>query len=158
MNRSFSYYTSFFVLVFILFTFLTGCDYEVERNLSYFYELEKRMEDDSWKTSLSYTDSLSDDAIHHLDEGKDQLLLGKAYYYKGRIKSALKEDKLATDCYHRALDCLQDTGEIVIKAKVYDHLGAIYLKEGLPEKALDMFRKAYSLHLQTMDDKAIATP
>lgn len=148
--------TQLFVFLFISFVFFSGCNNKANRDLSYFYSLEEKMQSADWKLALPEVDTLSYQAIRHLDEKQDKALLGCAWWYRGQIKTLQEKEDEGKECFYAAIDFLDDTVDYAIKAKVYDHLGAIYLKDKNSERALDLFRKGYLLHLKTSDEKAIA--
>jgi tetratricopeptide (TPR) repeat protein len=102
--------------------------------------------------SLLAADSLLDVALGYLREEKDTKRTAEALLYKGRVWDEKRAYERAVGAYLEAANLLlPGEDDRPTLSKIYDDLGQVYLKQNLPAKALEMFRKGYDLDHEMAD-------
>lgn len=96
-----------------------------------------------YKNYLPFTsDSLLTIAITYYQAADDKASLGKAYYYQGCFYNEQKNYLRAAECYKHAETLLQQTGDNLMLALLYNAMGHLNRKNDLKEDALQHFKQA----------------
>ena len=107
---------------------------------AHYYLLLTEALDKCYQTPRS--DSLISAAIHYYKGKHDPNRLAKTWYYKGRILQDQNMPLQAQDAYLEASNVVGVT-DYSLLARLYNHLGSLYLYQDVYEKAIDFLRKAY---------------
>ena len=107
---------------------------------AHYYLLLTEALDKCYQTPRS--DSLISAAIHYYKGKHDPNRLAKAWYYKGRILQDQNMPLQAQDAYLEASN-VEGVTDYSLLARLYNHLGSLYLYQDVYEKAIDFLRKAY---------------
>ena len=96
------------------------------------------------KTYYRFTsDSIIRVALDYYEKTKDKQKLPKAYYYMGRVCHTLYNAPQAINYYLKARDILEKDTDYALEARIYNHLGALYVTLRFNDDAAIAYQKAY---------------
>ena len=103
---------------------------------------------------LPPTDSLVQTAVNYYKKEKNSINAAKSYFYLGRLKRNLRQDTLAIKMLLTALKKMPKNNKSKLLMQIYFDLGAIYKKQNLYNKAMDMHRECYAV-TKALDDSSL---
>ncbi|NDV65477.1 tetratricopeptide repeat protein [Bacteroides sp. 224] len=101
-------------------------------------------------------DSLIKTAVDYYQKSSDEYIKADAYYYQGRVYRQLGDDKFAVESFLAALDALGENTETKLNVIINANLASCYTNQGLYARAMERYRKAYSIGLKIADKENYA--
>ena len=92
--------------------------------------------------------------MNYYKKEKNSINAAKSYFYLGRLKRNLRQDTLAIKMLLTALKKMPKNNKSKLLMQIYFDLGAIYKKQNLYNKAMDMYRECYAV-TKALDDSSL---
>lgn len=105
-----------------------------------YYLLLTQAQDKNYITHTS--DSIIKIATQYFENHDDQTHTMLAYYCMGRVYTDLQDALQAQECYLKALELGEGSGNNQLLVKIYNNLGTLYSYQYINEMALPMYQKA----------------